>query len=81
MKKADGDHAVTYREYERQFRPFIAGKQRASERFTAWFASKTGLGIRVRNVMTRLMSRPVLANWMMGGIISDQFALPEYERD
>ncbi len=78
LKRAGGAHRVAFSEYERIFRPFIERKQRSAERFAAWFAPRTRSGIRVRNFTTHLMSSPLLAKWMLGGMILDQVALPEY---
>ena len=78
LKRAGGVHRVAFSEYERMFRPFIERKQRSAERFAAWFAPRTRSGIRVRNLTTRLMSSPLLAKWLLGGMTSDRFALPDY---
>ena len=78
LKRAGGAHRIAFSEYERMFRPFIERKQRSAERFAAWFAPRTRSGIRVRNVTTRWMSSPLLAKWLLGGMISDRFALPDY---
>ena len=78
LKRADGVRRAAFSKYERIFRPFIERKQRSAERFATWFAPRTRSGIRVRNLTTRLMSSPLLAKWLLGGMISDRFALPDY---
>jgi 2-polyprenyl-6-methoxyphenol hydroxylase-like FAD-dependent oxidoreductase len=76
LTRAGGVHRVAFtNEYSG---PFIERKRRSAERFAAWFAPRPRSGIRVRNLIPRLMSCPLLANWLLGGMISDRFALPEY---
>ena len=76
LTSAGGVHRVAFtNEYSR---PSIERKRRSAERFAAWFAPRTRSGIRVRNLTPRLMSSPLLAKWLLGGMISDRFALPEY---
>jgi 2-polyprenyl-6-methoxyphenol hydroxylase-like FAD-dependent oxidoreductase len=78
LKSAGGDHRVAFQRYETAFRPLIERKQRSAERFAKWFAPRTRVGIHVRNMTTRLMSVPALARWLLGGMISDRLALPDY---
>jgi 2-polyprenyl-6-methoxyphenol hydroxylase-like FAD-dependent oxidoreductase len=78
LQKSDGTPGVAFHGYERKFRPFIEEKQRSAEQFARWFAPRSRFGIHVRNLAIRLTSSPRLAKWMMGRILSDRFALPDY---
>ena len=78
LQKSDGTLHVAFHEYERKFRPFIEEKQRSAEQFARWLAPKSQFGIHVRNFAIRLTSSPRLAKWVMGRILSDRFALPDY---
>ncbi|MGA7324432.1 MAG: FAD-binding domain, partial [Rhodomicrobium sp.] len=65
LKKAQGDHAAAFSNYEQLFRPFIERKQQAAARFATSFAPKTRFGIAVRNAVTRLMALPLVARLTM----------------
>ena len=59
-------------------RPFVVGKQTASENFAASFLPKTLIGIWIRNQVTRLMRLPKVAELLIGGSMTDDFELPDY---
>jgi 2-polyprenyl-6-methoxyphenol hydroxylase-like FAD-dependent oxidoreductase len=79
LNAADGDYRRAFGRYEMLFHPFIVGKQMAAVRFATSFAPRTKLGIWVRNLMTRLMSMPWVADWAMGSLIKDGLILPNYD--
>ena len=64
--------------YEERYRPFIAEKQESARKFASAFAPKTELGIIVRNLVTRAMAIPALAEFFVGRSIRDDFELPDY---
>ena len=78
LAKANGDYAVAFKRYEELLRPVMAGKQRAARSFAGSFAPRTRLGIFLRNKITALMSRPFVAKFFMGRLLTDPIALPEY---
>ncbi len=76
LEAAGDDHAAAFAEYERSFRPFVDGKQRAAERFGGWFAPRTRMGILARNLTTKLLRLPYLAELTVGRSVADHFELP-----
>jgi 2-polyprenyl-6-methoxyphenol hydroxylase-like FAD-dependent oxidoreductase len=71
-----GDYAAAFEEYQRSFKPFIDRKQRAAERFGGWFAPRTRFGIRLRNLTTKLLRLPYVADLTVGRSVADHFELP-----
>jgi hypothetical protein len=59
-------------------RPLIERKQQAARRFATAFAPKTALGIKLRNLVTRAMGVPLVADLALGKSVRDDFMLPTY---
>lgn len=78
LTRTGGDHALAFRCYEQRLRPFIESKQRGALRLGSWFAPKTPFGLFVRNQITRMMSVPLIGNWMIARTVADRFVLPDY---
>ncbi len=78
LKKANGDHLLAFKSYEAKFKSFIARKQKAAERFGAWFAPETAFGMFVRNQLTKLFSISLIANKLVTESIADRIDLPDY---
>jgi 2-polyprenyl-6-methoxyphenol hydroxylase-like FAD-dependent oxidoreductase len=78
LKAAGGAHQVAFARYQERLREFIAGKQRAAERFAGSFAPRSSLGLLVRNQVTKLLSVPFVADLAMGRGLRDPIELPEY---
>jgi 2-polyprenyl-6-methoxyphenol hydroxylase-like FAD-dependent oxidoreductase len=78
LKDAGGDFRAAYSSYQARFKPFIERKQRLAARFSRQFASKTGLGVLVRNAASRLLDAPVVGDIIANRMFADRFALPNY---
>ena len=78
LKAAGGDYREAFRRYEQLLRPLIEGKQRSARRFASGFAPKTSLGIRIRNQVSRLLTVPPLADWIIRHEFRDAIELPDY---
>lgn len=78
LARADGNHAIAFRNYESRLRDFIGAKQRAAKRFAGQFAPRTALGILARNWATRAMNLPGVANLFLGRALRDDLDLPNY---
>lgn len=78
LSRAGGDFATAYPAYQRRLKPFIDDKQRRAAGFARQFAPKTGYGLRVRNLLSRLFDVPVLADLMVRRMFADRLSLPEY---
>jgi 2-polyprenyl-6-methoxyphenol hydroxylase-like FAD-dependent oxidoreductase len=76
LAESGDDYTAAFAEYERRFKPFIDAKQRAAARFGWWFAPRSALGIRARNLLTNLMRVPVLAERVVARSFGDRFELP-----
>ena len=70
------DHAAAFAAYQRRMMPFLAGKQRSAARFASSFAPKTALGIRFRNLVTRLLRIPAVADRFIARDLRDDIVLP-----
>ena len=75
---AKGDHGAAFAAYERRLRPFIEAKQKAAARFGSTFAPRTELGIFCRNLITKAMRFPVIAELAIGRSLKDDLVLPNY---
>lgn len=78
LHRAGGDHFVAFQRYEQLLRPFLERKQKAARRFAASFAPRTAFGIALRNMVTRMMSVPWIADVALGSSVRDDFELPAY---
>jgi 2-polyprenyl-6-methoxyphenol hydroxylase-like FAD-dependent oxidoreductase len=79
LARSGGDHAVAFARYQERMMPFLAGKQESARRFATSFAPGSKLGIQLRNVVTRLLRIPFLADLLMGPSLRDDVTLPAYE--
>lgn len=78
LGRAGGDHARAFAGYEARLRPFIEGKQDGARKFVSFFATRTALGIRARNLAMRAMNVPVLADVFLSRSLRDDIELPDY---
>ncbi|KLO33041.1 FAD-binding domain [Mycobacterium haemophilum] len=77
LVRAGGDYRRAFDAYEACLRPFIETKQAAATRFISFFATRTRLGLRFRNVALRTMNFRPLAH-LFAGSVRDDFELPAY---
>lgn len=73
-----GDIATAFARYEQRLMPFLEKKQQTAEKFAPAFAPKTSLGIGFRNLVTRLLRVPVVADFVIGRDLRDDIELPQY---
>ena len=78
LRDAGGDHALAFSGYEARLMAFIARKQSAAAKFASSFAPKTSTGIAFRDLVTRLMRLPWIADYVIGRELRDDIELPEY---
>ena len=79
LNRANGDYRTAFDNYENRLRQFVEGKQAAAENFASSFLPGTAVGIWMRNQAIRLMRLPRVADVFMGGILRDDFDLPNYD--
>ncbi|MFF3488922.1 FAD-dependent monooxygenase [Streptomyces sp. NPDC002701] len=79
LAAAEGDHDVAFRRYDTVMRPYVSQAQQLPPGGAAGYAPSGRLGIRLRDLSMRSMSR-----WPMRNLLAAQFtkagdiALPEY---
>ncbi|MGE5164233.1 MAG: FAD-binding domain [Sphingobacteriales bacterium] len=73
-----GDHSVAFARYQERMMPFLRRKQASAAKFASSFAPKTEFGITFRNLASRLLGIPFVANYFIGRDLRDDIALPEY---
>lgn len=81
IARAGGDHRVAFPRYESRLRPLITGKQRAAPRLLGFFATRTRLGLWLRNQAMRAMNLGPLFRSVAGRSLRDDFDLPDYDFD
>jgi 2-polyprenyl-6-methoxyphenol hydroxylase-like FAD-dependent oxidoreductase len=79
LHRCGGDHRAAFARYEQRLMPFLRGKQATAARFAASFAPRTAIGLAFRNVVTRLLSIPVVAEHFIGRDLRDDTTLPDYD--
>ncbi len=78
LRQSGGDPLVAFDRYEKRLMPFLRRKQESAARFASSFAPGTALGIATRNLVTRLLRVPVLADFFIGRDLRDDIELPDY---
>jgi 2-polyprenyl-6-methoxyphenol hydroxylase-like FAD-dependent oxidoreductase len=78
IKRAGNDVERALAAYEERLHVFVAAKQRAALRFFGFFAPKTTLGLRVRNLIVNTFSIPFVARRVVASSVSDKLELPRY---
>ncbi|HRC73857.1 MAG TPA: FAD-dependent monooxygenase, partial [Candidatus Competibacter sp.] len=73
-----GDYAAAFARYQALMMPFLLRKQRAAARFASTFAPRTAFGIGFRDLVTRLLGIPSVANFFIGQSVRDDIELPDY---
>jgi hypothetical protein len=78
LKDCGGDHIAAFARYEKRMRPFLKRKQEAAANFASSFVPKSALGITMRNLVTRLLRIPFVADFFIGRGLRDDIELPAY---
>jgi 2-polyprenyl-6-methoxyphenol hydroxylase-like FAD-dependent oxidoreductase len=73
-----GDFRAAFARYEQRLMPFLRRKQASAVTFASSFAPKTSFGITFRNVVTKLMRVPSIAELFIGRELRDDIELPDY---
>lgn len=79
LRRSRGDHRVAFAAYESRLRSFIQAKQKSAGQFASTFAPRTALGIWLRNLATRAMKVPLIAELAIGRSLRDDLVVPKYE--
>jgi 2-polyprenyl-6-methoxyphenol hydroxylase-like FAD-dependent oxidoreductase len=77
-RPAGGDHLTAFARYQERLIPFLKRKQASAARFASSFAPTSTLGLRVRDLVTRLFRIPLVADLFIGRGLRDDIALADY---
>jgi 2-polyprenyl-6-methoxyphenol hydroxylase-like FAD-dependent oxidoreductase len=72
------DFRAAFARYEQRLMPFLRSKQASAATFASSFAPKTSFGITFRNVVTKLMRVPSIAELFIRRQLRDDIQLPDY---
>ncbi len=75
---AGDDPARAFPAYEARLRRFIEQKQDGAMKFVAFFATRTKLGLWLRNVGMRAMNLPFVGDLVVRRALRDEIELPDY---
>jgi 2-polyprenyl-6-methoxyphenol hydroxylase-like FAD-dependent oxidoreductase len=73
---ATNDHTAAFADYERRMMPFLSKKQRSAARLASSFVPKSALGLHFRDLVTRFMRVPAVADWFIARDLRDAIVLP-----
>jgi 2-polyprenyl-6-methoxyphenol hydroxylase-like FAD-dependent oxidoreductase len=78
LHRSGGDYVQAFARYQQLFAPFVEGKQKAAPRFAGLIAPKSRAALFIRNQVMNLLRIPWVADFTIGGEISDKLTLPQY---
>lgn len=78
LHRCGGDHGAAFARYQQRLMPFLKRKQESAAKFASSFAPKTATGITLRNLVTRLLRLPFVADFFVGRDLRDDIELPDY---
>lgn len=78
LARCGDDYPTAFTRYEEKMMPFLKRKQQSAAKFASSFVPQSAIGISFRNVVTRLLGIPFLADYFLGRDLRDDFTLPDY---
>jgi 2-polyprenyl-6-methoxyphenol hydroxylase-like FAD-dependent oxidoreductase len=79
LARSPRNPSVAFARYDGLLHKFVEAKQIGAERLASSFAPRTELGLLVRNLVTRALGIPFVADWTIGPQVRDDINLPAYE--
>jgi 2-polyprenyl-6-methoxyphenol hydroxylase-like FAD-dependent oxidoreductase len=79
LGRCGGDYNTAFARYQERLMPFLRRKQESAARFASSFAPKSSVGLVFRNLVTRLLRIPLVADFFIGRDLRDDLVLPDYE--
>jgi 2-polyprenyl-6-methoxyphenol hydroxylase-like FAD-dependent oxidoreductase len=73
-----GDHVAAFARFQERMMPFLKHKQESAAKFASSFAPKSALGITFRNLVSRMLRIPFVADYFIGRDLQDKINLPDY---
>jgi 2-polyprenyl-6-methoxyphenol hydroxylase-like FAD-dependent oxidoreductase len=80
LARAEGDYTAAFTRYQDRLMSFLREKQKSAVGFASFFVPSSAFGIGFRNLATRAMGIPLVADFLMGRSLRDDIALPDYAR-
>jgi 2-polyprenyl-6-methoxyphenol hydroxylase-like FAD-dependent oxidoreductase len=78
LRHGGGDYSAAFARYQERMMPLLKRKQESAAHFAAAFAPKSACGITCRNLVTRLLRIPFVADLCIGRNLRDDVKLPDY---
>ncbi len=78
LRGCGGDPSAAFARYQERLMPFLKRKQESAAKFASSFAPKRAIGVRFRDLVTRLFSFPFVAEFLIGRDLRDEIKLPDY---
>ncbi len=78
LGQAAGDFTRAFAAYEARLRSFVTAKQKGAIGFRGFFAPRTAVGLRVRNLIVNALSFQIVARPLIERSVRDDFRLPDY---
>jgi 2-polyprenyl-6-methoxyphenol hydroxylase-like FAD-dependent oxidoreductase len=78
LRACSDDHNAAFARYQERMMPFLRRKQESAAKFASSFAPKSAFGLAFRNLVTRLLRFPFLADYFIGRDLRDDIKLPDY---
>lgn len=78
LKEANGNYKVAFEQYQNIFKPFIDEKQKIAQNFAKSFVAQSKFGIRMRNVLMKLMFFPFLSKLFIKQFTDYKLKLKKY---
>lgn len=78
LHRAGGDFTRAFTAYDERLRSFVTAKQKGALGFRGFFAPRTALGLRVRNLVVKTLSIRFVAKRLLARSVHDDLELPEY---
>jgi 2-polyprenyl-6-methoxyphenol hydroxylase-like FAD-dependent oxidoreductase len=78
LRACGGDHIAAFTRYQKRLMPFLKHKQESAAQFASSFTPKSAFGITFRNLVTRLLRIPFVADYFIGRGLRDDIKLPDY---
>jgi 2-polyprenyl-6-methoxyphenol hydroxylase-like FAD-dependent oxidoreductase len=73
-----GDYGAAFARYQGRMMPFLRRKQKMAAKFASSFAPRTAIGLTFRNLVTRLLRVPFVAEFLFARDVRDDVRLPDY---
>jgi 2-polyprenyl-6-methoxyphenol hydroxylase-like FAD-dependent oxidoreductase len=78
LRACGGDHSAAFARYQERMMPFLKHKQESAAQFASSFTPKSAFGLTFRNLVTRLLRLPLVADYFIGRGLRDDIKLPDY---